>query len=389
MPTEKLENAIARFGIACAAAVAALVVLVITACTVFATPRYWGIDHLAGAKYTTNIVESHPGGFAFGIFTQKELFGDGFAAADDILSKRKDIPLGRYNLRWSDTHSFSRKDFPKIVAEAKRGVPVVNKYPNVECEFSGATEHQLNAKDAQDLANAVLAVIPERCIYVNNPWLGKGAFIPPTTRIKNEVHGKDAQKPKVGGRYNWSADGSDVFDIDITAIKNRLSDADVFFFWTSQNNGRKNAADTTPRPQRKAYPTKELIKAQAFLATDQGNVSLPKRYLLKPKSDQHFDKPEPRALKPVLIFPTKVSRIELRGNGKRFISEPGQDFADGRTRYYFNLFGYQMALQANTGVFDVGYMHKKTIVENGKKKQVEEFLKLGTANPGFRQGEFR
>jgi hypothetical protein len=182
-----------------------------------ATPRYWGIDQLGGAKYSDVIARSHPDGFALGIFTQKEIFGDGYPVVDRALSRRQ-IPLVRYNLRWSDSHSFSRADFPKILAEAKRGLYVVNKYPAAECQFSGATEHQLNQRDAQALADAVLAVIPERCIYVNNPWTGRGAFIPTTARIINEVHGKDASRPNVGGKYNFSFDGSDAFDVNVTPL---------------------------------------------------------------------------------------------------------------------------------------------------------------------------
>ena len=340
---------------------AALLTLVVSTAT--ATPRYWGIDQLGGAKYRDVIVRSHPDGFALGIFTQKEIFGDGYPVVDAALRVRK-IPLVRYNLRWSDSHSFSRSDFPRILAEAKRGLPVVNKYPNVECQFSGATEHQLNQRDAQALADAVLAVIPERCIYVNNPWTGRGAFIPTTNRIINEVHGKEARRPNIGGKYNFSFDGNDAFDVDVTPIKNRLPDSEVFFFWTSQNNGRRNAGDSTPRPKRTFWPTDKLLKAMAYLATEQGAVSLPKNYLIKPKSDQHFVPPAPRELKPVFIFPNKSERIVLRCLGKIYTSSKGEPFVDGRRRYYFPNFGYEM----------------------GGPCEVFQGNKVGTANPGFRQG---
>lgn len=332
-----------------------------------AEPRYWGIDQLGGAKYVEVMVQNHPDGFALGIFTQKDLFGDGFAAVDKVLAKRR-VPLVRYNLRWSDAHAFSKKDFPAIVKEAQRGLYVVNKYPAVECEFSGATEHQLNAADATELARQVLRAIPERCTYVNNPWTGRGAFIVPGPRIKNEVHGADARKPNVGGRYNWSADGSDVFDINITGIKQRLNDADVFFFWTSQNNGRRNAADSTPRPQRQFWPTGNLMKMQAYLATAEGPVSLPRQYLVKPKADQHMSPPEPRALKPVLIVPNGTKRLSLKSQLRTFEGEGPQPFADGRVRFYFPKFGYEMGSNLD-------------VVANGKK--------VGVCNPGFRAGAFR
>lgn len=334
---------------------------------VYADPRYYGIDHLGGARYADVLVNNHPNGFAAGIFTQRELFGDGYAVIDRLLAKRR-VPLVRFNLRWSDSHNFSRADFPRIVAEAKRGLYVVNKYPNVECEFSGATEHQLNAKDAEELARQILGVIPERCSYVNNPWLGRGAFIAPGPRIKNEVHGNDAQRPKTGGAYNFSFDGTDAFDVNVTALKNRLNDADVFFIWTSQSNGRRNAGDTTPRPQRKFWPTGNLIKMMAHLATPEGPVSLPKNYLLKPKSDQHTVPPQPRELRPVMIVPPSVKKLELRRGTQSFPAGKPQPFDDGRVRFYFPKFGYEMGANLD-------------VIANGKK--------VGTVNAGFRAGQFR
>lgn len=344
------------------------------AVTAQATPRYWGIDHLAGGKYAKEVLAAHPKGFAIGIFTQKELFADAYPLINKLLAKGE-TPLVRYNLRWSDTHQFSKADFPKIVAEAKRFVPLVNKYPGAECEFSGATEHQLNAQEALALANLVLNVIPERCKYVNNPWQGRGSFIKPTDRIKNEVHGKHAGIPAVGGKFNWSADGDDVFDFDITAVKKQLSDADVFFFWASQNNGKKTEKDPTPRAQRQAWPTIELIRAEAFLATEQGNVSLPNRYLVKPKADQHMTPPEGRALKPVLIFPGNAQYLTARVGTKVIAkSEKAQPFVDGRLRYYFSTrYGYQIMREAKSNVVDIWADNKK----------------VGTANLGFRQNEFR
>jgi len=351
-----------------------LLTLVILISTASADPRYYGIDQLGGAKYAKTIAESHPDGFALGIFTQKEIFGDGYPVVDAALSKRR-IPLVRYNLRWSDTHTFRKGDFPAIVAEARRGLYVVNKFPGVECQFSGATEHQLNALDAADLAQRVLAVIPERCVYVNNPWLGKGAFIPPGPRIINEVHGDAAQKPKTGGRYNFSFDGTDAFDANVTALKSRFSDADVFFIWTSQNNGRSGRNDATPRPQRKFWPTSDLMRMQAFLATDQGAVKLQPHSVVKPKADQHMVPPEPRALKPVVIIPQRVDRLSLVGDNGKLIAVSGkpEPFADGRWRYYFQEFGDLIAKKA------IKLTGKPTGRLMAGKKQI------GVVNMGFRQ----
>ena len=328
----------------------------------------FAIANLGGAKYKDTMVKAQPQGFGNVQFTNT--FGDAYGSIDALLATSK-VPFQEYNLKWSDTHSFSTADFPSIVQEAKKYVKLVNKYPRVGCAFSGATEHQLNERDATTLATMVLAVIPDRCVYVNNPWTGRGAFVKPTNRIWNEVHGADAQPPKVGGKFIFNFDGSDAFDYDIEKIKLRLKDAVVFVVWTSQNNGRKNRNDTTPRPQRKAWPTQNLIKAEAFLCTFQGKVRLPSgKYLVKPKSDQHMVPPEDRALKPVFIFPIKVARLELRLNGKKIISSGAPEpFADGRWRYYFAQYGFRIVQLAGSSVLEVW---------GGNKK-------IGTVNPGFRQ----
>lgn len=352
---------------------AVIVWLIITLFIVFARfaiaePRYYGIANLGLAKYADTAVKGHAQGFANVTFTNT--FGDAYGAIDKLLATGK-VPFQEYNLLWKDNHTFTKKDFPFIVKEAQKYAKLAQKYENVQCAFSGATEHTLNKKDATDLAKKVLAVIPERCVYVNNPWEGKGAFIDPSPRIWNEVHGSEAHVPKVGGKYIWNADGSDVFDFDIEKLKARFSNAEVFVFWTSQNNGRKNRNDPTPRPQRQAWPTVELLEMEAFLATSQGKVKLPNsKYTVKPKADQHSVPPEPRALKPVFVFPIKADRLELKANGKTVItSSKSEPFADGRRRFYFGDYGYKIVLKAKQAVLDV--------FANGKK--------IGTANPAFRQ----
>lgn len=337
----------------------------------YTEPRYYGIANLGIAQYGKVAKEGHPQNFANVSFTNT--FSDAYEEIDALLSTGK-VPFQEYNLAWKDGHNFTRKDFPSIVKEAQKYAKLADKYSNVQCAFSGATEHTLNKKDATDLAHQVLAVIPSRCVYVNNPWTGKGAFIDPSDRIWNEVHGSDAQPPKVGGKYSgkyiWNADGSDVFDFNIEVLKKRFSNAEVFFFWTSQNNGRKNRNDPTPRKDRRAYPNVPLLEMMAFLATPQGAVKLPKNYTVKPKADQHNVPPEPRALKPVFIFPINAERIELKANGKTVAtSSRAEPFADGRKRFYFGDYGYRIVQKAQQSVLEVFA---------GKKK-------LGTTNPGFRQ----
>jgi hypothetical protein len=351
--------------------ISSLVLVMLISSVCYSEPRYYGIANLGLAKYADTAVKGHTKGFANVTFTNT--FGDAYDAIDKLLSTGK-VPFQEYNLLWKDNHNFTKKDFPFIVKEAQKYSKLADKYPNVECAFSGATEHTLSKKDATDLAKQVLAVIPSRCVYVNNPWEGKGAFIDPSPRIWNEVHGSEAHVPKVGGKYIWNADGSDVFDFNIEVLKKRFVNAEAFVFWTSQNNGRKNRNDPTPRPQRKAWPTVELLEMEAFLATPQGAVKLPNsKYTVKPKADQHEVPPEPRALKPVFVFPINAERLELRDDSGKVVitSEKAQPFADGRMRYYFGDYGYKIVQKAKQAVLNV--------FAKGAKKRI------GRVNPGFRQ----
>lgn len=329
--------------------------------------QIWGIDELGAGRYPQQLIEHHPEGFAVGAFTQRELFGDPLPAIERLI-KIKRIPLIRYNLRWSDTHTFRKSDFPKIIEEAKRVSKFAAWHVDVGCQISGATEHMLNAADANLLARQVLAVIPERCSYVNNPWEGKGAFIAPGDRILNEVHGVNARPPKVGGRYNFSFDGSSAVDSDVEALKQRFSGASVFFLWHPSNNGRLTVSDTTPRPQRKAWPTKELLESLVYLTTNRGPSNLPANWLLKSHADRHNTPPEPRAYKPVFIVPKGIKSIKLIKDGKTYATSNPQPFVDGRSRIYVPHFGYTIG--ANTAV-----------IANGKR--------VGVCNPGFRAGNFR
>lgn len=328
--------------------------------------RLKGIANLGIAQYPEVVKEAHPQGFANVSFTNT--FGNAYEEIDTGLATGK-IPFQEYALKWSDTHTFSRADFPFIVNEAKRFVPLVNKYPNIECAFSGATEHRLNKKDATDLAEAVLAVIPERCVYVNNPWVGHGAFITPTSRRWNEVHGIESRKPNVGGKFICNLDGDSAVDINVDTFKKNCKDAEVIFVWHPANNGRLNTTDPTPRPQRKAWPTPDLLRSLAFLFTDKGRVNLPRNWLWKSHADRHETPPEKRAYKPVLIAPVNVPGFTLRKNGIVIATSSGPlPFADGRTRYYFPFFGYKLG--------------KELTLRAGNKN-------YGVVTPGFRQGAFR
>jgi len=335
--------------------------------------NYDAIANLGISEYGDVARVSHPKGLGNVSFTST--FTDAYQEIDALLSTGK-VPIQEYNLKWSDTHTFRRLDFPAIVQEARRFVPLIDKYPSVECIINPAVEHQLNRQDATDLCQQVLKVVPERCKCANNPWVGKGQFVIPTERMGNEVHGANPRPPNVGGWFICSLDGSDAFDVDVVKFLNTCKDAKIRAVWTSQNNGRKNRNDPTPRPQRKAWPTGRLLQALGFLFTSKGHTTKGNNNTLKPKSDQHTVPPGPRELKPVFITPTKVQNIKavMLNGAVLATSATRQDFADGRSRYYFSeMYGYEYAKKA-LQLSGNPLVHLKA---NGRT--------LATVNLGFRE----
>ncbi len=342
-------------------------------------PRLFGMDYLGGGKYPQVIIDSHPRGWAAGFFTQKDLFDDPTNVIKH-LARRGRTPAIRLNLAWRDDHNFTRNDFPKIIAEAKRFAEFPKRYKNVIWYFSGATEHVLNKELAKELADEVLKVLPKRdnCFYVNNPWVPFGSFIT-GDRIVNEVHGSKASPRR--GAYLFSHDGSSSVDDDVQTRKESLKGAEIFFLWHPAMNGRLKVTDETPRPQRRSWPTKSLIESIKYLRNDSGKgISLPTNWLWKSHSDRHYTPPEPRAYKPVLIAPVRLKYFELVTKSGKVIARSSSPlaFVDGRWRYYFNQFGYKLSQEAikdqNTGVCKL----------RGSDGKI-----YGKVNPAFRHGTFR
>lgn len=333
------------------------------------------MSYLGGAKYGDLILKEHPEGWGATFFTQKELFGDPKPLIDKLCATGR-CPVIKLNLAWKDDHKFSRADFPKIAREADRFKDLIQKYKNIKFYVCGATEHTLNAEDANNLR----LLIGSRILsaeYINNPWEGKGAFLLGCT---NEIHGVKANKPKIGESYSFDFDGSNCVDANVEAIKAKFADAELFAFWHPAFNGRLTSNDKTPRPQRKAWPNSALIDSIIALHKPNGvNGKMPKGYLWKSHADRHETPPEPRAYKPVLIMPPKSRRVEL-------ITENGQvvaagsapaPFADGRFRYYFADYGYLIAEKA------------KRIQGHGVVTLRVDGKAICKINPAFRSGDFR
>ena len=324
----------------------------------------WGLDLLGLRQYPRVGAANFPGGFGLGVFSST--FGDSRKAVSRILEKG-DCPAVRVHLAWSDTHTFRPSQFGEIGREARSWIPIINRFGNVKWYFSGACEHRMTEKDAKSLAEAVLSVLPSGCKYVNTP-IDVGASIS-GPRILNERHGADA-RPR-DGKEIFSFDGSACVDSNVTEIKKRFKDAEIFFFWEPRFNGRWEVTDKTLRPNRTGWPDAKLIKSVALLAGEMEGASLPEKWLYKSHAENH-GKGDSKAEKAMFICPERTSSIDLFISGTRIKLNSLRyygPFSGGGFRYYSSKWGFEIG----TELVDV---------------RIGDRL-VGRINPVFRFGNFR
>lgn len=311
------------------------------------------IDTLAAAKYPEALT-AIPVNFAIGGFAKT--FGDFFPVAKRELDKgRRYI---RVNLLWSDTHTYGDKDIPAIRKEAKRYQILCNAYPHTTIELAPFTEHNLKKPDKY--LKVVQNAAPS-CGVVNSVW--KGSF---SKVYKNEIHGTTNNKPLLP--YNYSYDGTNSVDSDVVAMLRKHSEADIFCMWHPRLNGKWSMSDPTPRPQRTAWPTKEMLRSLVYLFTDKGDTNIPKTWLVKSHAERH-SREDLKGDKLLIISPIKDSEIVLRRDGEKVDTLPYYGaFSEGGWRYYSPVMGYQLG--ADLDVFI-------------------ETQKYGRINGGFRDPTYR
>lgn len=320
----------------------------------------YAMDYLGGAKFKDVILKEHPDGWGAGCFAQA--FSDALPIIDQLLATGR-CPHLRVHLCWDDNHRYGDQNIPAIKKEAARYEKLHQKYPNITFELSPCCEHEL--KNPYKYLDIVKQYAPT-CIPVNSPD-SKGSM---STKYKNEVHGNNAKSPRKGA-FNFSFDGNSSYDSDVESIKARLSGADIFFFWGANFNGKTKDTDTTPRPNRRAWPSSSYIDSIIYQKDPCGAVSLPNNWTYKTHSEKGY--------KPVFIIPIRANQILIKARNGQIIDTLKYygTFVDGRFRYYSTNWGYQSADKAKR-------IQGDPLVEvwvNGKK--------YGIINQAFRSGDFR
>lgn len=312
------------------------------------------IDYLAGALYPKVVMQSLRPGWAAGFFARE--FGDAFPLVQKVSNSGK-VPVIRMQLTWAgSSHNYTTKHLKEAIKEAKRYEKLKG---HSAVELSSFCEHTL--KNPDPWLDEIKAAAPS-CTIVNNPWSGRGAL---SKRYKNEIH---SGLPPKKGPYNYSYDGAAAVDADIEGDKAKYKDAAIFFLWTWQLNCHYNHEDRT----RTTRPTVQLIESLYNLENARGDVGLPNNYLWKSHAEQSDPKGDWRSNKCLLIAPGNESKFELvRGDTVLAVANKYPvDFEDGRRRYYFGKWGYELSTQP--------------VKLRGGSGKV-----YGTVNPGFRGRPYR
>lgn len=335
----------------------------------------FGMDYLGGAMFPSILLKAHPAGWAAGFFA--DTFGNCFGVADKLAASGK-CPLIRIHGPWT-AHKYNPKQHDKaIFAAFDKTINLARKHPNVSFQFSPVCESDARGKAWQTLFTRLSDRNPSgEVALVCSVY--KGEFL---KGYISEVHGP---KGAPGARYNYSYDGTNAVDSDVQNDKQTHKNADVFFMWhpsfnlkyktkVTEEDKKKNPKvyknDTAPPKERHCKPTVELIQSLEALAPAKGKPVLQKRNLWKSHADRHETPPEARAYKPVLISPERADQAFLM-DGAVVIAKSNkrEPYNDGRWRYYFPKFGFQIAqrvLRVLVGQTDVGQV-----------------------NPPFREGEYR
>lgn len=331
----------------------------------------YGLDYLGGAMYQSVLLKAHPFGWAAGFFA--DTFGKCWTVVDK-LCQTDTCPLIRIHGPWTN-HRYNPKLHDKaIFAAYDKTYELQAKYSNIEFQFSPVCESDARGVQWQKLFATLLTRHPFVKLICS---INKGE---PIKGVVTEIHG-DILAPLLD--YQYSFDGMNTVDSNVEEMKKKHKHARVLFFWhpsfnlkyktkLSGDETKKVRDNDTAQPtDRVCKPTGELITSLVALASSKGDAKLKPRNTWKSHSDRHETPAETRAYKPVLITPAKVNEVVLVDAAGVIIAKSNkrEPYADGRYRYYFGKYGYQIANKVLTAVAGN--------------------TSLGTINPAFREGEFR
>jgi hypothetical protein len=361
------------------------------------------VDALFGAQYAQITRRFIPKNFGVGVFLgsfrRSSRRGDGgfdkYIPAFDLIEglAQDGHPILKGHALWDDDHEYGKPgDIELIKREARKLEAIARVNPEIEFIFSPFCEYAPLPKPI-DYYLDICAIEAPHCLMLASPSKSLGGI--PSKKYRNEYHGAELGGP---GPFQWSADGSSIFDIDLPTILRQLEAAGCISaaLWFPQENRKGKTKDKTPRPQRMIIPVQEQFELMLYQLTPRGRQArLDPAWTYKVSADQSPKTASPvgEDCKPVLVGPAnaKYAKAELLlANGKVIATMPWteeqREEVNGAPvgkvigqlyRMANNEWGHKLAAR-------VAKLQKQKCLSVRVNGQI-----IGKINPGMRQNKWR
>lgn len=325
----------------------AVLYFIITGCFGVAWAQTPGVDYLLGRNYQKAMLETHPAGWAGGIFLRTG--GDARATVKAMCQSRKFSDLVVHLAPFDNSHVYPiSKLLPQIIADAKWLQSIQPLCPETRLMPSPFCEHNHPTNKIKPVLDAIKKAAPST-YPVNTIW--RGGVVDGYTTEMHLADSKPRAPPR--GEYTVSFDGfggdgsGDFTDADIDTILKRYSSARHIRLWNFRYNGKFGHKDPTPLAQRKYWPTADYLRGHiAIMRAREGAITWQGKNLYKPFADDHGDAAPTKDNKALVILPginkDQVTVYDSKGAQIDVMRRFKPDHEDG-PRYYSSKYAYQIA----------------------------------------------
>lgn len=314
-----------------------------------------GADYLGGKHFERAILQTHPQGWAGGIFLTT--FGDARSTVRALACSGKVGELVVHISPFDRSHAYPLR---QLEAQVRKYAPFLERTakecPRAIIMPSPACEHNHKAKDYKKILDLTRKLAPST-LPINSIWKGERVY-----GYTTEIHLENS-KPRAapGGDYTISFDGfggdgsGDFTDADIPKLLERYQTARHVRLWNFRYNGKFGHKDTTPVDKRKHWPDVDYLKGHnAMLKQREGAVTWPKTALYKPFADDHGQGGKDN--KAMVIIQTSKKTVRVFDSSGKLVDEMIRAASDHNGlpkggRFYSSRYAYQLGDSAkkNTG----------------------------------------
>lgn len=230
----------------------------------------FGIDMLGAARYQPQALAAQRPGDCAGIFLRT--FMDNVHGRTD--SKKvvaawcesgKFSEIVIHLAPFAKDHNYSIKQLKKrLITDTRWAKSLQKRYPKTQLMLSPFCEHKLSAKEMTPLFQELHSIAPN-CLFVNSILDGgEEVFLP---YVWTEIHIENTtprKQPKHQHTISFDGFGGDClvdfFTANIRGIVASFPNARHMRGWNFRCNCKRDCRDTTPIPDRTAYPDVAYLK---------------------------------------------------------------------------------------------------------------------------------